>query len=77
MLPDLDPLDAARIAGRAATDITAVLQRPFAAGAASVTLGGSVGLSVFPHQATTADRLLALADSDMYRTKKTRSQART
>jgi len=34
-------------------------------------------VSVYPDQASTADRLLAVADSDMNRTKKTRSQATT
>ncbi len=77
VLGDLDPLDATRVADRAVRDVTASLQRPLVAGSGSMTLGGSVGASVYPHQATTADRLLALADSDMYRTKKTRSQTRT
>jgi len=66
VLPDLDPIDAARVAGRAAADVTAILQRPFAAGPASVTLSGSVGAAVYPRNGNTADRLLAVADSDMY-----------
>ncbi len=75
VLDDLDPLDAARIADRAGRDVTTSLQRPFVAGPGSMTLSGSVGVAVYPHQATTADRLLALADSDMYQTKKVHSQA--
>ena len=69
VLADLDPLDASRVAARAAADVTTALQRPFAAGTATVTLGGSVGLAVFPEQATSADRLLALADVNMYEAK--------
>ena len=66
VLPDLDPLDAARVADRAGKEVTASLQRPFAVGAASVTLGGSVGAAVYPRDGGTADRLLAVAASNMY-----------
>ncbi len=77
VLNDLDPLDAARVADRAGTEITTSLQRPFAVGAASVTVGGCVGVSVYPYQATTADQLLALAEANMSRTRQTHSQAAT
>ncbi len=42
-----------------------------------MTLTGSIGVSLYPHHATTADRLLALAESDMYGTLKTRSKSLT
>ena len=72
-LGGLDPLDAARIAQRAAADVTATLRRPFVVGSGSMTLGGSVGISLHPHHGATADQLLAVADADMYQTKNTRS----
>lgn len=64
VLPDLDPIDAARVA----SDITAVLQRPFVAGSAVLTISGSVGVAMY-RDGSTADELLALADHDMYRAK--------
>jgi len=77
VLDDLDPIDADRIAGRAAGDVTTSLQRPFIAGSASMTLSGSVGVSMYPQHGATADRLLAVADGKMYRTKKIRNSAPT
>jgi len=74
VLPDLDPIDAARIAGRVTSEVTGSLRRPFVAGPASMALGGSVGAAVYPHDGSTADRLLALADANMYQTKKTRDR---
>jgi diguanylate cyclase (GGDEF)-like protein/PAS domain S-box-containing protein len=71
VLRDLDPLDAVRIADRAARDVTASLQRPFVAGPGSMALGGSVGVAIYPQDGSTPDRLLAVADSDMYQAKKT------
>jgi diguanylate cyclase (GGDEF)-like protein len=73
VLHDLDLLDAARIAERAAHDVTVSLQRPFVAGPGLVTLGGSVGVALYPQNGATPDRLLAVADSDMYQAKKTRA----
>ncbi len=75
VLADLDPLDAVRVAERAAADITAALRRPFVVGARAITLGGSVGVSVHPDHGTGADQLLALADADMYEAKKGRREA--
>ena len=75
VLADLDPLDAARVAERAAADVTATLRRPFVVGAGSMSLGGSVGVSLHPHHGDSADQLLAVADADMYQTKNTRSRA--
>jgi diguanylate cyclase (GGDEF)-like protein/PAS domain S-box-containing protein len=73
VLHDLDLLDAARIAERAAHDVTASLQRPFVAGSGLITLGGSVGVAIHPQDGSTPDRLLAVADSDMYQAKKMRT----
>jgi diguanylate cyclase (GGDEF)-like protein/PAS domain S-box-containing protein len=75
VLHDLDLLDAARIAERAARDVTASLERPFVAGPGLVTLGGSVGVALYPQDGATPDRLLAVADSDMYQAKKVRAPA--
>jgi diguanylate cyclase (GGDEF)-like protein/PAS domain S-box-containing protein len=75
VLSDLDPLDAARVAQRAADDVDETLRRPFVVDGGSATLGGSVGIAVFPDHGTNADELLALADADMYRTKGGRRQA--
>ncbi|MCW2608456.1 MAG: hypothetical protein JWO60_3149, partial [Frankiales bacterium] len=70
VLADLDPLDARRIAARAAADITTVLRRPYVVAGEPARLGGSVGTALFPDDGTTADRLLAHADGDMYRAKR-------
>ena len=73
VLPDLDPIDAARIAARAVDDITEKLRRPFTVeGPATFALGGSVGVGLFPQDATTADGLLDVADSSMYQIKRSR-----
>lgn len=72
VLTDLDPVDAARVSARAAEDVTASLVRPYVVGGASTVLGASVGLAIFPDHASSADRLMALADADMYRVKKAR-----
>ena len=47
-----------------------MLRRPFVFGSASVTLGGSVGVGVYPDDGTSADRFLALADDQMNEVKK-------
>jgi diguanylate cyclase (GGDEF)-like protein len=59
VLADLDPIDAARIADRVGSDVLADLQRPFTLGSARTVLRGSVGVSIFPDQATTSASLLA------------------
>lgn len=69
ILTDLDPVDAARIARRAADDVAAALRRPFVAGDRQAALSGSVGVAVFPDDAASADRLLVRADAAMYEMK--------
>lgn len=69
LLTGLDPLDAGRVALRAASDVTASLARPFAVGPAQARLGGSVGVAVYPEHGDTSSALLASADAAMYRAK--------
>jgi diguanylate cyclase (GGDEF)-like protein/PAS domain S-box-containing protein len=77
VLHELDLLDAVRIADRAAHDVTTSLRRPFVAGPGLIALGGSVGVAIYPQDGTTADRLLAVADTDMYQAKKTHAATRS
>ncbi len=72
VLTGLDPVDAARVAGRAAADVTAALDRAYLAVTTTARLSGSVGAAVHPDDGSTADRLLAVADARMYATKRTR-----
>ena len=69
LLTGLDPLDAGRVALRAASDVAASLARPFAVGPAQARLGGSVGVAVYPEHGDTSSALLASADAAMYRAK--------
>ncbi len=69
LLTGLDPLDAGRVALRAATDVAASLARPFPVGPAQARLGGSVGVAVYPEHGDTSSALLARADAAMYRAK--------
>ncbi len=69
LLTGLDPLDAGRVALRAASDVTASLARPFSVGPAQARLGGSVGVAVYPEHGDTSSALLARADAAMYRAK--------
>lgn len=65
VLADVDPLDTARVAGRAAGDILADMQRPLTSGSAQTALSGSVGVSIFPDCAPSCDGLLASAIAAM------------
>ena len=69
LLTGLDPLDAGRVALRAATDVAASLARPFTVGPAVARIGGSVGVAVHPEHGDTSTTLLARADAAMYRAK--------
>ena len=69
LLTGLDPLDAGRVALRAASDVAASLARPFSVGPAQARLGGSVGVAVYPEHGETSSALLARADAAMYRAK--------
>jgi GGDEF domain-containing protein len=61
VLANLDPLDAARVADRAARDILADVRRPFTSGAVQTTARCSVGVSIFPDSADNGEPLLAMA----------------
>ena len=69
VLTELDPLDAGRVADRAARELTAALARPFTVGNGQARLSGSVGIALFPEHALTGEALLASADAAMYRAK--------
>jgi diguanylate cyclase (GGDEF)-like protein/PAS domain S-box-containing protein len=71
VLGGLDPLDAGRVADRAAADLTAALARPFAVGSGVARLSGSVGVALYPEHAATSEALLARADAAMYLVKAT------
>ena len=78
VLSGLDPLDAARVADRAAHDLATALERPFTAGGKQVRISGSVGMALFPDHALTSETLLAGADAAMYQAKADRpGQVRT
>ena len=77
VLAGLDPVDAPRVALRAADDLVAALQRPFDVGARRVQLGGSVGVALYPDDATTSEQLLQRADVSMYQAKNRAGQVRT
>ena len=69
LLTGLDPLDAGRVALRAASDVAASRARPFSVGPAQARLGGSVGVALYPEHGDTSSALLASADAAMYRAK--------
>lgn len=73
MLSGLDPLDAERVAQRAAGDCRAALRRPVTCGAVQVSLGVGAGVAVGGGRTTTPDRLLAEADAAMYLEKLSRT----
>ena len=72
MLADLDPLDAARVAERAAADVGAALVRPVPVGTELVHISGSVGIALLPDDGSTGAALMLAADSAMYATKQSR-----
>jgi diguanylate cyclase (GGDEF)-like protein len=55
-------------------DVVARLHEPFdlvtAGGSTRIQVGASMGLAIYPHDGTTADALIAAADSTMYRAKR-------
>jgi diguanylate cyclase (GGDEF)-like protein len=55
---------------RIATKLIATLCEPFQIGNIQVMVGASVGISIFPDQATDVEPLIALADSAMYLAKR-------
>ncbi len=71
VLSDLEPLDAERIAHRAASDLVDAVQRPVPIGAEVARLGASVGIAL-QRAGSTAVQLLRAADAAMYDVKRTR-----
>jgi diguanylate cyclase (GGDEF)-like protein/PAS domain S-box-containing protein len=69
VLVDVDPLDVDRIAQRAAREIVASLQRPFVVGGRRTEVSGSIGIALYPEDATTTSDLLSRADAAMYEAK--------
>ncbi len=68
LLPDLDD-DPRSIAARVAGGILAALEAPVSLGGAEFHVGASIGISVFPTDASDADSLLQHADTAMYQAK--------
>lgn len=66
LLPNVPTLE---VACGVAEKILNVLNQPFALSAAIANIGASIGIAVFPDQATTVEELLAFADSAMYEAK--------
>ena len=74
LMPDTPGADAAIVAERVAAGVRE-RSHPISDGV-EVSVGASVGLSVYPTDATTPARLLAAADAGMYRAKRARRVAR-
>jgi diguanylate cyclase (GGDEF)-like protein/PAS domain S-box-containing protein len=68
LLTDLGD-DPEAVAGAVATKLTAALERPFALDGSSFHIGASIGISLFPRDAASADALMRHADAAMYRAK--------
>ncbi|MEO0574611.1 MAG: EAL domain-containing protein [Pseudomonadota bacterium] len=60
------PYDAEIVAGK----VVEALRIPFVLGGHSVTIGASIGISVFPHDACDAEELLTRSDIAMYQAKR-------
>ncbi|MEL6868256.1 MAG: EAL domain-containing protein [Pseudomonadota bacterium] len=60
------PLDAEVVAGK----VIEALQIPFVVGGHSVTIGASIGIALFPHDAGDAEDLLTRSDIAMYQAKR-------
>lgn len=58
---------------RVADSLTDQLTAPFVLQGQSLRVGASIGIAVFPDDGGDADALMAVADSDMYRSKRERS----
>lgn len=70
----------ARLSDRAHADMLAEkistrMSEPFVLTGQTVTIGASVGVAVYPHDADTVDGLMTFSDNAMYRVKEGRHQA--
>lgn len=61
------PYDAEIVASK----VVEALQMPFVLGGHSVSIGASIGISMFPHDASDAEEMLTRADIAMYEAKRT------
>ncbi|WP_164557990.1 EAL domain-containing protein [Massilia atriviolacea] len=66
ILGELDDLDSVE---RVAHAMLAALAKPFVIGAETLYVSGSIGITLFPHDATNVDALLKNADQAMYAAK--------
>ena len=66
----LDSVAGAEDAARVAAKILDVVRAPFRLDGHELTIGASVGVSVYPGDGTSADELMGSADAAMYREKR-------
>jgi diguanylate cyclase (GGDEF)-like protein/PAS domain S-box-containing protein len=69
LLGDLDPLEAERTARQAAERLAVRLAKPFTVAGAEFHVEASIGISIFPADADSAEALLQHADAAMYQSK--------
>lgn len=69
LLNDLDRLGAEQTAMRVADGLLRSLTRPFVVSGAEFHIGASVGIALYPKDATTAEELMRHADAAMYQAK--------
>jgi diguanylate cyclase (GGDEF)-like protein/PAS domain S-box-containing protein len=69
LLADLDRDEAEATARRVADSMLRALNHPFTISGAEFHVGASVGISIYPRDATDADQLLRHADASMYQAK--------
>lgn len=71
LLPDLDPNTAVRSTARIAEDLNAALSEPVDIQGIPVKTVASIGISLYPDNATGFEDLLRMADAAMYEAKRT------
>ena len=72
ILADLQARDARSAVEAAAARMHAALHRPFRVGDEEISLDASIGVSIYPQDATDGDELLSCADKAMYTSKRER-----
>jgi diguanylate cyclase (GGDEF)-like protein len=65
----LDATEDRAVIAKIATAVLTVLAAPVALDGESVAIGGSIGISCYPHDGATATEIIAAADKAMYRAK--------
>jgi len=66
----LNPVKNRSESGKVAKKIISKIGEPIIIGKATISVGASIGISIYPEQETTADQLIINADSAMYKIKK-------